>query len=67
MPDFAARLAAAGVKGPRLREFAERLAGAPIARSTIPRWQKGERQPDPWALALLAVIADPTLIEELRK
>lgn len=67
MPDFAARFAAAKVKGPALRRFVEQLAEQPVARSTIRRWQKGERQPDPWALALLAVIEKPELIEELKR
>jgi hypothetical protein len=65
MPDFASRLAAAGMEGPELRRLAERLSGMPIARSTIPRWLKGERQPDPWAVALLAVIEKPELLEDV--
>ena len=67
MPDFATLFAELGIKAPKLRRRVEEISGLPVARSTILRWLKGERQPDPWAVALLAVIEKPELIEELRK
>lgn len=65
--DFPTRLAAAGLTGPDLRRLGEKLSGQPIARTTVLRWLKGERAPDPWALALLAVIANPKLLKELNR
>ena len=65
--DFASRLAALGLSQVQLRRWIEALTGRTIHQTTTSRWASGVHPTTPEMDALLAVIEDPDLIEELRK
>ena len=68
MPDFATRIAALGLAPPDWHRFVERTVGRRIPRSTTSRYVNGQRQPNVFAEAVLALVEKhPAVLAEIKE